>query len=146
MFNSNYNGNSFRNVYSSCIIWLLTVDQRSLRPAVGLFRLIYCDHSWCHLLLSVRSSSYLSPWLQPSLLHQLPRQTKAIHVLLVWFGSGPPKSNACKPYNMVICSGWGKEPGFINNGVNRTHIKLKFGLLEGDEGCTEGLGETEVIQ
>lgn len=76
----------------------------------------------------------------------LPRQTKAIRVSLVWFGSRPPKTNTCKPYNMVICSGWGKERGFINNGANRVHIKPKFGLLEGDEGYTEGLGETEVIQ
>lgn len=47
---------------------------------------------------------------------------------------------------MVICSGWGKERAFINNGANRAHIKLRFGFLEGDEGRTEGLGETEVIQ
>lgn len=47
---------------------------------------------------------------------------------------------------MVIWSSWGKEHGFINNWANRVHIKLRFGLLEGDEGRTEGLGETEVIQ
>lgn len=47
---------------------------------------------------------------------------------------------------MVICSGWGKEHGFINNWANWAHIKLRFGLLEGDEGRAEGLGETEVIQ
>lgn len=47
---------------------------------------------------------------------------------------------------MVICSGWVREGGFINNGANRAHIKLRFWFLERDEGRTEGLGETEVIQ
>lgn len=60
--------------------------------------------------------------------HCLSRQTKVIQVSLVWFGSRPLKTNTCKPYNMVICSGWGKERGFINNGANRAHIELRFGF------------------
>lgn len=71
--------------------------------------------------------------------HRLPRQTKAIRVSLVWFGSGPPKTNTCKPYNMVICSGWGKERGFINNGANQAHIKIRFGLLGGRRGVHWGV-------
>lgn len=47
---------------------------------------------------------------------------------------------------MVICSGWAKGRGFINNGADRAHIKLRFVFLEGDKGRTEGLGETGVIQ
>lgn len=50
---------------------------------------------------------------------------------------------------MVICSGWVKECGFINNGANQAHIELRFFFgffLERDEGYTAGLGEREVIQ
>ncbi len=70
--------------------------------------------------------------------HRLPRQTKAIQVSLVWFGSGPPKTNTCKPYNMVICSGWGKERGFINNRANWAHIKLRFGFWRETRGALRG--------
>lgn len=70
--------------------------------------------------------------------HRLSRQTKAIQVFLVWFGSGPPKTNTCKPYNMVICSGWVKERRFINNGANRAHIELRFGFWRETRGAPRG--------
>lgn len=83
-----------------------------------------------------------------SCLHDPDRQ-KQLAYRLFDLGQGLLKTNTYKPPNMVICSGWVKECGFINNGANQPHIKLRlrfFFLWEGDEGYTAGLGEWGVIQ
>lgn len=122
-------------------MWLVNCEQRSVRSVV---LLQYCeiDQLWLQMtqfssrlqqlmrlfLLLCVPQTYLHYFPHSSLHHCLSRQTKVIQVSLVWFGSRPPKTNTCKPYNMVICSGWGKERGFINNRANRAHIELRFGF------------------
>lgn len=60
-----------------------------------------------------------------SCLHDPDRQ-KQLAYRLFDLGQGLLKTNTHKPRNMVICSGWVKECGFINTGANQPHIKLRL--------------------
>lgn len=125
MFNYDYTVQvQLRNHQLTTLLSLWTVPAPALTGSLWDWSTVIAgDSGPAPFWLSLPPISY--PVFHLSSLHDPDRQ-KQLASPMFDLGQGLLKTNTYKPRNMVICSGWVKECGFINNRANQTHIKLRF--------------------